>query len=244
MAMIANPTARINRKRASVNTAPDTRLAAALDRLHATLAGPRASKPSPAPAPTLAAPAITWDAPRIVVTPDARMTPAPINPQFFAGHDSDRDAPIAYRIGYADLVRSATTIEPGPVDPDPIVNRADDDLYIDSRPSARPFDPTVDDGDIHVTRRRDGKLRTFRVGPPADGWTKKRVVSLLTGDDPDDDRAWTGFAMADEFGLKVWWKKSGTRRGMEPNGFDHFAEILASPSEYSDFDFAYRRNLD
>lgn len=119
----------------------------------------------------------------------------------------------------------------------------DDTIKIDGHH----FDIRIHDGTVTVHNPATGHHCTFRVKTvrdtrgPTDGRKPstligKRIVSLLSGQDNDDDGSYTGFGFVNEDGtISVWRMKRGVAKpsGYEESDFEKFARILQSPALFA-----------
>lgn len=99
------------------------------------------------------------------------------------------------------------------------------------------FDATIHNGFITIHNTNTDGHRTFRIETIKEGPLEgKRIVSLLTGPDRDDDTNWYGFAFADEFGIRLWRRIRESRNGAT---YTKFARMLEMPSKYESLGCRY-----
>ncbi len=96
----------------------------------------------------------------------------------------------------------------------------------DTRPAVKLFN-----GKYTIESKQTGEHRTFWVRTQeadAEFAPGKRIVSLLTGSQNDDESCYTGFAFVDDGGIRVWASKAraGARDGSDSHRWLQFADLL------------------
>lgn len=80
-------------------------------------------------------------------------------------------------------------------------------------------------GEVTVVNPQTGGHRTFKIATAQGGNLEgRRIVSLLDG--PDNETSYSGFGFAEDYGVKVWRKKSG-------GVFDTYADMIANPDKWT-----------